>query len=240
MNFSSINSLLPVSTPAISIKDVQDGQGSPAVCGQKVSIAYTTATINEKTIKDSAGKDHPLSFRIGEHKAMPALEKGIVGMRKGGKRLVFAPANDAYDAKGFTRGDVAKNTRVAFNVELLDVSPPLPSTKDSAFRISTMQNGNGHALLCGNEAKILLTVWNIEGKKIFPSAEGAEKPITFIPGKSQVFLALEQGVIGMNVGGKRSLIVPPEFQKTMDGNQPDLHIPFPPKQTVLVEVEAMF
>jgi len=238
IDFSHIKNIFPVAPPVMDIKDIEEGKGETAVCGQHAAIAYTVATSDEKPISDSASKDNPLIFRIGEHSVMPALELGVVGMKIGGKRLIFAPAADAYDAKGFSRSDVEKDTKVVFNVELVDVTPHLPDAQDSAFRISNGQIGRGHPILCGQVAKVRIIVWDSQGKKLFPLSEEDAKPILFTPGKSEVFLGLEQGVIGMNAGGKSSLVVPPDFQKTMDGNSSKLQLPFPSKQIVLVDVEV--
>ena len=217
IDFKNITNMFPTDAPVMSIKDTQSGTGEPAVCGQHVSITYTTVGNEEDT---------SLSFRIGEHKVKSVLELGVVGMKKGGKRTILVPGGE-------------KDTKEVFNVELLAANPPLPDSSTNSFRISTIHSGNGHPIFCGQAAKIHLTVWNIEGKKIFPVSEGDKTPIIFTPGKSEIFLGLEQAVIGMNTGSKYSLVVPPEFQKTMNGNVPKIQIPFPPKQTVLVDVEAM-
>ena len=217
IDFRNIINMLPADAPAMNIKDLQDGKGEPAVCGQRASVAYTDASDeNEKN----------LTFRIGEHKVLAALELGVVGMKKGGRRMIVASGGEK-DAKG------------AFNVRLVDISPSLPDSKTSAFRVSNGRSGGGRLILCGQKVKVRLAVWSVEGKKLFPLSEDDKAPIVFTIGKSEVFLGLEQGIIGMNIGSKYSLVVPPEFQKTMDGNEPKVQFPFPPKQTVLVDVEAM-
>jgi hypothetical protein len=75
------------------------------------------------------------------------------------------------------------------------------------------------------------------GNKLFSTP--ADKPLTFTPGKSEVFLGLEQGIIGMARGAKRTLVVPPVLQKTLLGNAPTIDFPLPKEQTVLVDVEAL-
>ena len=39
----------------------------------------------------------------------------------------------------------------------------------------------------------------------------ANKPLVFIPGKGTVIKGLEEGVIGMKVGGKRKITIPPDL-----------------------------
>lgn len=238
IDFSNFQSLLSAPPQEITIKDVKMGRGGPAVCGQEATIAYTARTSDETEIKDSADAEHPLTFKIGEHKVMPAFELGLVGMEKGGKRLIMASGPDAYEAEGFKKEGVPEGARVVFDVDLLDIKPALPDILENVFRISDIQPGYGRYLLCGNLVKVGVTVRDVEGKKLF-SSEDEGKPVIFTIGKSEVFLGLEQGVIGMQTRAKRALIVSPAFQKTMNGNDPKLKIPFPPKQSVLVDVEAL-
>ncbi len=238
ISFSNFQELLMAPKQEITIKDTTLGRGGPAVCGHEATIAYTARTSDGKDIKDSADAKKPLTFRIGEHKVMPAFELGLVGMEKGGKRLIMASGRDSYEAEGFKNEDVPKDARVVFDVELLELKPALPSILENVFRISDIQQGFGRYLLCGNLVKVHITVRNVEGKKLF-SSEDDGKPIIFTIGKSEVFLGLEQGVVGMQARGKRALIVSPAFQKTMNGDEPKHNIPFPPKQSVLVDVEAL-
>ncbi len=243
LNTGTIKSLLPERTPMLTTKDATPGDGQPAVCGQTVTLTYTAATIDGTAIPDSATKENPLTFTIGEDKAMPALELGIVGMEKGGHRVIYAPYDQSYGAPGYKRDDIDKDARMAFDVDLLSIEPKLPLLSENPFRISDPKLGTGPLLLCAQTVKVHIDVWSIDGKKIFTTRGekpgDAGTPLTFTPGKSEVFLGLEQGVIGMNLGGKRNLVVPPGFQKTLRGNAAKPAIPFPPKQSVLVDVEAL-
>ena len=236
VDLSNYKSLLPGDAEQLSIKDTQPGDGPEAVCGQRVSIAYTAATIERAAIADSASKDKPLTFTIGDGKAMQAFEQGVAGMAKGGHRLIFAPFDAAYGSKGFARSDVPAGSRILFDVELLDVTPPLPEA--GAFRIIEVQKGSGHPILCGSPAKLQLVVWDIEGKKLFSTLDAGHAPLIVTPGTSSIFLGLELGIAGMKAGEKRTLIVPPDFQKIMNGNDPEVVFPFPAKQLVLVDVEV--
>jgi FKBP-type peptidyl-prolyl cis-trans isomerase len=229
--------LFPTSNE-MNIRDINPGRGEPLVCGQKASIAYTVRTNDETLLDDSATADKPLTFRVGEHKVMPAFEVGLVGMHKGGKRIVASSAADAYDAEGFRNESIPAKTRVVFDVDLLDIEPALPDTAENVFNIADVTPGSGKIVLCGGQAKVKLIVRNVEGKKIFDSSD-RDEPIIFTVGKSEVFLGLEQGVIGMRTGAKRTLIVSPGFQKTLNGSPSKLDIPFPSKQTVLVDVESL-
>jgi FKBP-type peptidyl-prolyl cis-trans isomerase len=237
LNLESYQDMLFSTREPIRIRDLKHGEGQPLVCGQKAIVAYKVYAGTTLLGDDTATAENPLSFRIGEHKVMPALELGVVGMFKGGRRVITASGRDAYRAPGFVREDIDAEARITFEVELIDAQPPLPDAGENPYSISEASAGAGKLLLCGNPVKVTLTVKNREGQALYSSP--ADRPFIFHPGQSEAFLGLEQGVIGMRAGGKRSLVVPPGFQKTMDGKAGAPTIPFPPGQTVLVDVEAL-
>lgn len=216
------------------INDIAPGEGTPVICGQQVKIAYNAFLSDGTAIGAKASKDEPLTFHAGTDEAIPALAQSVIGMKPGGKRSMVSPANMAYDSKGHAREDVPKGTSVRFEIELLGVTPKLPDIEASPFRITNVSSGNGPAVACNDTIKIHATLWGIDGKKLYTTRD--KGPITFTPGKSEVAIGLEQGVIGMAAGGVRTLIIPPAFQKTMNGNAPTVQLPFPKNQTVLVDV----
>jgi len=225
--------LMPVSV-ALRVEDVTAGIGHPIICGQEISVAYEAFYEDGKPVGDAATKDKPYVFRLGDGKAMPALEQGVVGMGQGGKRRIFARNSLAYASAGHLREDVAADAMLYFNVEMLSASPDLSKFASAPFRIADTLPGNGGTFICGQPVSVQVKIWNAEGKKLFESKE----PITFTPGKSEVFLGLEQGVIGMRQGGVRTLIVPPSFQKPMHGGKPRESFSLPQPHTVIVDIET--
>lgn len=219
---------------ALRIKDTAVGSGAPVICGQEVTIAYT-ASVNNQPIADSASKDLPRVFRIGSHSAMPALEDGVVGMQEGGKREIYAPMSTAYGIKAFARSDITTTSPITFDIELLKVSPEIPDVSTLPYRIAIMRPGNGPAINCGTQATVKLTVWNSDGSKRFAT----EEPVHFITGNSEIILGIDQGVLGMHPGEKRSLFIPPSLQRTLRGTAATIAIPLPKHETILVDVEAV-
>jgi peptidylprolyl isomerase len=63
--------------------------------------------------------NEPFSFRIGERKVIAGLEKGIIGMKVGGKRRLVISPHLGYREKDVP--GIPPNAVLIFEVELLEV-----------------------------------------------------------------------------------------------------------------------
>jgi len=233
VNFAELKNRITTDYVPLRAQDIKPGKGPPVVCGQTVAIAYQSFSVEGKTLEDKADKDKPLRFTVGEGAVMPALEEGVIDMKPGGKRRLTSPPAMAYGSETFARKDMPADAPVRFEVELLSATPALP--ENAPYRIAVKQEGQGSTIGCGQSVQARVTIWTIDGVMVFTTKE----PIRFTPGKSEIFMGLEQGVLGMREqGSARTLIVPPAYQKTLNGNAPAVDFPFPKAQTVLVEVET--
>jgi FKBP-type peptidyl-prolyl cis-trans isomerase len=68
----------------------------------------------------------------------------------------------------------------------------------------------------------------------FDSSRGRNQPFTFTVGSGQVIQGWEQGLLGMQVGGQRILVIPPELGY---GSQPAG--PIPPNSTLIFAIELL-
>ncbi len=231
------NKIFPEYAAGLRINDIKEGSGLAAICGQKVAISYKSFLMQGNELSDQATAKKPLSFAIGDGKAMPAFDRGVIGMKSGGERNVIAPPLMSYGLEDYKREDVPKGASIRFEIKMLSITPPMPEVANTPYRVAELAAGAGAAVVCGEEAELLLTIWNMEGKTLYKAAP--ENPLRIIPGKSQTMLGLEQGIIGMRSGGKRLFIIPPDFQKTMNGNSPEISLPLPKDQVVIIEATKL-
>jgi FKBP-type peptidyl-prolyl cis-trans isomerase len=68
----------------------------------------------------------------------------------------------------------------------------------------------------------------------FDNSYTSNRPITFQVGAGQVIPGFEQGVVGMRVGGKRRVTIPPSLAYGSQGNGP-----IPPNATLVFDVELV-
>ncbi|MEA3133870.1 MAG: FKBP-type peptidyl-prolyl cis-trans isomerase FkpA [Gammaproteobacteria bacterium] len=94
-------------------------------------------------------------------------------------------------------------------------SPTAPTV--NALEIVELQPGSGAAIATGQKAVVQYTGWLYEtaapdkkGKE-FDSSRSSGQPFRFVIGTGQVIKGWDQGVLGMKVGGRRSLTIPADL-----------------------------
>jgi peptidylprolyl isomerase len=78
------------------------------------------------------------------------------------------------------------------------------------LEITVVKEGTGNAIQNGNIAVVHYTGTLLDGTK-FDSSVDRELPFGFVLGAGEVIQGWEQGVLGMKVGEKRILRIPPEL-----------------------------
>jgi peptidylprolyl isomerase len=108
--------------PAKLVKrDIVTGKGAVAKDGkaltmQYVGIAYSTG----QEFDASWGRGQPFKFKLGAGMVIPGWDKGIAGMRAGGRRQLVIPPDLAYGAQG-QPPTIGPNETLVFDVDLLKV-----------------------------------------------------------------------------------------------------------------------
>jgi len=70
------------------------------------------------------------------------------------------------------------------------------------------QVGTGTEAQKGKTVSVHYTGWLLDGTK-FDSSRDRNQPFSFPLGQGQVIKGWDEGVAGMKVGGKRTLVIPP-------------------------------
>ena len=106
-------------------------------------------------------------------------------------------------------------------------------TTASGLQIEVVQEGVGVAIENGQTAVVHYTGTFTDGKK-FDSSVDRGAPFDFPLGGGQVIKGWDEGVLGMKVGEKRKLTVPPEL-----GYGPNDYGPIQGGSTLLFDVELI-
>jgi len=61
----------------------------------------------------------PISYTVGSTQLIPGFDQGVRGMKVGGKRRIYVPANLGYGSSG--RNTIPPNAALVFEVELTNI-----------------------------------------------------------------------------------------------------------------------
>ncbi len=114
-----------------------EGKGRIPAPGAKLKIAYSGRTLSGKSFVSTSEAGKPywgekpelFDFEVGKTKVNPGFDASVAQMKKGEKRLVIVPSDQAYGIAGFyarqrageKRFVISPNTILVYEVELLDI-----------------------------------------------------------------------------------------------------------------------
>lgn len=110
----------PEKVTKLQIIDEVDGTGDPVKEGQTVTVHYTGKLDTGKVFDSSVERNEPFSFTVGEGQVIEGWEKGLIGMKKGGKRKLVIPPDMGYGDRDM--GDIPPNSVLYFEIELVDIN----------------------------------------------------------------------------------------------------------------------
>ena len=119
-----------------------------------------------------------------------------------------------------------------------DAQSARPATTSSGLQIIDTKAGTGAQPRAGQTVTVHYTGWLYEngqkGKK-FDSSVDRKEPFEFPIGQGRVIRGWDEGVGSMKVGGKRTLIIPPELGYGARGAGGVI----PPNATLIFDVELL-
>jgi FKBP-type peptidyl-prolyl cis-trans isomerase FkpA len=107
------------------------------------------------------------------------------------------------------------------------------NTTSSGLKIEDEVVGTGAAAKSGDKVTVNYTGWLTNGTK-FDSSLDHNQPFSFTLGVGQVIQGWDQGVVGMKVGGKRKLTIPPNLAYGASGNGS-----IPGNATLIFEIDLL-
>lgn len=106
---------------SLVINDVRVGEGEAVVEeGDVVIVNYIGATKDGIQFDSSYERGSPFYFTVGGGSVIEGWEKGLLGMKVGGKRILVIPSDMGYGNRQI--GPIPPNSTLLFAVELLEIN----------------------------------------------------------------------------------------------------------------------
>jgi peptidylprolyl isomerase len=160
--------------------------------------------------------------------ALTAAGCGDDGGDKTASYTVDAPP--AEEASGGAETPAAAPAKGAPKVRVPSGSPPKQlQTKD-------LKQGTGATAKAGDQVSVDYVGVAYSTKKEFDSSfQAGREPIPVTLGAGQVIAGWDEGIVGMKVGGRRELIIPPDKAYGAAGRPPDIG----PNETLVFVVDLV-
>jgi FKBP-type peptidyl-prolyl cis-trans isomerase len=129
LNLNSTGSNQTPQVTELSGQEIKVGTGAAVAAGDNVKVHYIGSFLDGKKFDSSYDRNQPFQIAVGAGAVIPGFDRGLVGMKVGGKRKLLIPANMAYGEKG--QGPIPPNTPLQFEIELLEIIPKESPTPEA-------------------------------------------------------------------------------------------------------------
>lgn len=155
-----------------------------------------------------------------------------------GARFLSQPTSQTMDQNSLT--DQNANSNIATGITIATTTNPNntmnqntnSSSNAGGLIVKDTLIGTGAEAKAGNLVSVQYTGSFADGK-VFDSSIPRGQPLQFVLGAGQVIPGWDQGILGMKVGGKRTLIIPPALGYGAAGFPPVI----PANATLYFDVE---
>jgi peptidylprolyl isomerase len=105
----------------LEIEDIVEGEGDEAKAGHTVEVHYVGVSWKTKREFDASyNRGSTFKFGLGKGQVIPGWDRGVAGMKVGGRRRITIPPDLAYGQRG-AGGVIGPGETLVFVVDLVSV-----------------------------------------------------------------------------------------------------------------------
>ena len=249
--------------PAFKLTDTVIGTGAAPKAGDIVVINFTGYLYDSTKadngfrgakVESSVDTGKPAApFTVGLGAVVAGWDQTVLGvapvaaMKVGGKRTAILPANLVYGATTRVATGIypaiPANSPIVYDFELVDVIPGtviVPVPPPPALTIVTDVPGTGAVAVSGSSVTVRYVGWVYDGTRDdrkgpqFDANAAPADPYALVLSGTGNIPGFINGVIGMAVGGTRTVIIPPDQAYGAAGKSP-----IPPNATLIFQLQLV-
>jgi peptidylprolyl isomerase len=222
-------------------QDLAEGDGDEVITDGTIEIHYAILNASDGSVVDS-------SWQLGQPQQGPVatlpppFAEAIEGMKVGGRRVVTLPATELYGGEVPPDSGIAEDGNLSIVVDLVSVSEagaeeagadegalaaaeergaPEMSVPDGTADTEELVViddlvGDGQVVCPGDQVVAHYTGIQASDGEQFDSSWDRGEPTPF--GLDQVIQGWSEGLVGMKVGGRRTLVIPSDLAYGDDGD----------------------
>ncbi|MBX3118720.1 MAG: FKBP-type peptidyl-prolyl cis-trans isomerase [Fimbriimonadaceae bacterium] len=230
--------------PKTEVVDLSVGKGNTAAYGDIVTMNVQLKD-GKGNLLLSSDKAPPTAWHLGMRDEeggntflpLGEFDKAIKGMMVGGKRKITIPPELGFGE--LTVGRIQPNSTLIFEVELFDIRK-----KDSEplLKIVDTKEGTGDSVVQGDLVEVHYRGKFLNGVQFDSSYERMEsdgkvvaRPLEVTVGVTRLIKGFTDGLMGLKVGGRRTLTIPYEMGYGPQGRGGAI----PPFATLVFELELV-
>lgn len=233
------------------VTELTPGSGPEAATGDTVLVNYVGVRSEDGTEFDSNFGAEPFPVQLGAGGVITGWDEGLVGATAGERVQLDIPADLAYGDD--PRGDVIQpGDALTFVIDVLVVIPPndpadepaqsdIPVSEAPVDEVISedLVDGDGTTVDLGMTAYVNLVLARADNGVVVQDTWTQPAPASLVLAPSGVLDGLIEGMIGMQVGGRRVLTIP-YADAFGDAGQPQIGVPAETDVVIIVDVIAAY
>lgn len=221
------------------VTDLTTGEGPAVEEGDIAVVDYVGANWSNGTVFDASYGRDTFSVTVGAGGVIAGWDEGLLGMQAGGRRQLVIPPELGYGDQA--NGDIPANETLVFVIDLRSVlrppADPAPVAGGTVTELVVTDEvtGTGDPVEEGDNVSVHYIGVHGDTGEVFDASWDRGDPIDVQIGAGQVIAGWDQGILGMQVGGRRRLEIPADLAYGADGRPPTIR----PGETLVFTVDLV-
>lgn len=201
----------------VEVQSLPDHCPRKSAVGDFMRYHYNGSLLDGTFFDSSYSRNSTYDTYIGKGYVIAGMDQGLLGVCVGERRRIVIPPHLAYGEEG-TGTKIPGSAVLVFDVDIIDFHNP----SDTVEITSVKPEKCTYSAKRGDVVKYHYNATLMDGTYI-GSTNTFGKTYDVVLGSGQVVIGMEQGLIGMCVGEKRKLVIPPHLgygERGVDGEVP--------------------